>query len=108
MKKIIYENLDGSVAIIHPTPEALKFMTINELAFKDVPTGLAFAIIEDSEIPRDRTFRDAWNVDPEKLTDGIGADYGTGSNNILIGYDEHRNPMVMTHEEYAEQQGEKL
>lgn len=106
--KIIYENLDRSVAIIHPTPEALEFMTIEEIALKDVPTGLAFAIIEDSEIPTDRTFRDAWVVDASTLTDGIGADYGAGSENILIGYDEHRNPLVMTHQEYAEQQGMNL
>lgn len=102
--KIIYKNLDGSVAIIHPTHEVLEFMTIEEIALKDVPTGLDFVIVSDDEIPTDRTFRDAWEVDSATLTDGMGADYGAGSNNILIGYDEHRNPVVMTHQEYAEQQ----
>lgn len=71
--KIIYKNLDGSVAVIHPTPEALEFMTIEEIALKDVPTGLAFAIVEDSEIPTDRTFRDAWVIEDSLLTDGMGA-----------------------------------
>lgn len=71
--KIIYKNLDESVAVIHPTPEALEFMTIEEIALKDVPTGLPFAIVEDSEIPTDRTFRDAWTVDEATLTDGVGA-----------------------------------
>lgn len=71
--KIIYKNLDGSVAVIHPTPEALEFMTIEEIALKDVPTGLAFAIVEDSEIPSDRTFRDAWTIEDSLLTDGVGA-----------------------------------
>lgn len=71
--KIIYKNLDGSVAVIHPTPEALEFMTIEEIALKDVPTGLPFAIVEDSEIPTDRTFRDAWTVDEATLTDRVGA-----------------------------------
>ena len=71
--KIIYKNSDGSVAVIHPTPEALEFMTIEEIAKKDVPTGLPFAIVEDSEIPTDRTFRDAWTVDEATLTDGVGA-----------------------------------
>lgn len=73
MKKIIYKNLDGSVAVIHPTPEALEFMTIEEIALKDVPTGLAFAIVKDPEIPSDRTFRDAWTIDDSILTDGVGA-----------------------------------
>ena len=72
MKKIIYKNLDGGVAVIHPTPEALKHMTINEIALKDVPTGLPFAIVEDSEIPTDRTYRDAWIVAESILTDGVG------------------------------------
>ena len=71
--KIIYKNLDESVAVIHPTPEALEFMTIEEIALKDVPTGLPFAIVEDSEIPTDRTYRDAWVVDESILTDGVGA-----------------------------------
>ena len=71
--KIIYKNSDESIAIIHPTSEALKFMTIEEIALKDVPTGLAFAIVEDLEIPTDRTFRDAWTIDEDLLTDGVGA-----------------------------------
>ena len=100
--KIIYKNSDESIAIIHPSREAIEFMTIEEIALKDVPTGLAFAIIEDSEIPTDRTFRDAWTIDDSLLTDGIGADYGVGSENILIGYDELRNPIVMTQQEYEE------
>lgn len=100
--KIIYKNSDESIAIIHPTPEAIEFMSIEEIALKDVPTGLAFAIIEDSEIPLDRTFRDAWVIDSALLTDGIGADYGVGSVNLLIGYDELRNPIVMTQQEYEE------
>jgi len=70
--KIIYKNENGGVSIITPTPEALKHMTIDEIALKDVPTGLSFAIVEDSEIPTDRTFRDAWTVDESTLTDGVG------------------------------------
>ena len=61
--KIIYKNESGGVSIIHPSPEAIKVMTIEEIALKDVPTGLAFAIVQDSEIPADRTFRDAWELD---------------------------------------------
>ena len=70
--KIIYKNTNGGVSIITPTPEALEHMTIDEIALKDVPTGLPFAIVEDSEVPTDRTFRDAWTVDEATLTDGVG------------------------------------
>lgn len=71
--KIIYKNEDGGISIITPTSESLEHMTIEEIALKDVPTGLPFAIMEDSEIPTDRTFRDAWTIDDSILTDGVGA-----------------------------------
>ena len=70
--KIIYKNENGGVAILHPTDEALSFMTIDEIAKKDVPTGLPYKIVEDSEVPTDRTFRDAWTIDEAILTDGVG------------------------------------
>ena len=70
--KIIYKNESGGVSILHPTDEALSFMTIDEIAKKDVPTGLPYKIVEDSEIPTDRTFRDAWTVDEATLIDGVG------------------------------------
>lgn len=100
--KIIYTNEDGGVSIVIPTDEALSFMTIDEIAKKDVPTGLPYKIVEDSEIPTDRASREAWVVDISLLTDGIGADYSAGSANLLIGYDELRNPIVMTQQEYEE------
>ena len=43
-----------------------------ETALKDVPTGLKFKIVEDSYVPSDRTFRNAWTVDEAELTDGVG------------------------------------
>ena len=70
--KIIYKNESGGVSILHPTDEALSFMTIDEIAKKDVPTGLPYKIVEDSEVPTDRTFRDAWTIDEATLTDGVG------------------------------------
>ena len=70
--KIVYKNSDGGVSIVHPTEEALSVMTIDEIAKKDVPTGIAYAIVEDDFIPTDRTYRDAWVVDESILTDGVG------------------------------------
>lgn len=70
--KIIYKNESGGVSILHPTDEALSLMTIDEIAKKDVPTGVKYKIVEESEVPTDRTFRDAWTVDEATLTDGVG------------------------------------
>lgn len=56
-KRIIYQNDDGGISIIVPADCGL---TIEEIAAKDVPTGKAYNIVDVSEIPTDRTFRDAW------------------------------------------------
>jgi hypothetical protein len=58
-KKIIYPTSEG-VAIITPTPDYLLTYTIEECAAKDVPKGRPFKIVDVSEIPSDRTFRNAW------------------------------------------------
>jgi len=60
MQRIIYKTTDGGVAVIVPTPEYLETHTIEELAAKDVPAGAEFKIVDVSDIPSDRTFRDAW------------------------------------------------
>ena len=60
-QRIIYPNLEGGVSVIIPTPEALETMTIEEIAAKDVPQGIEYKIIDVSELPLDRTFRNAWS-----------------------------------------------
>jgi hypothetical protein len=54
--KIIYTNNEGGISVIHPTGE----LSIEEVAAKDVPEGVAYEIVEDDAIPSDRTFRGAW------------------------------------------------
>ena len=60
MKRIIYPTDDGGVAVIVPSAEYLADHTIEELAAKDVPSGKDYQIINESEVPSDRTFRNAW------------------------------------------------
>lgn len=59
-QRIIYPNDEGGVSIVIPSPEALETMTIEEIASKDVPEGKEYKIVDVSEIPEDRTFRNAW------------------------------------------------
>ena len=73
MKRIIYKNPDNTVGIIVPSDEALQSMTIEQIANKDVPTGYKYKIVDVSEIPSDREFRNAWTIDETELTDGVGA-----------------------------------
>jgi hypothetical protein len=56
--RIIYPSDDGGVAIIIPASEC--GLTIEEIAAKDVPAGKAYKIVDVSDIPTDRTFRNAW------------------------------------------------
>jgi hypothetical protein len=72
MKRIIYKNTDNTVSIVIPTDEALQYMTIEQIANKDVPTGYKYKIVDVSEIPSDREFRNAWTIDDAELTDGVG------------------------------------
>jgi hypothetical protein len=64
------------------------------VALKDVPAGKPFKIIDASEIPTDRSQRNAWTVDEAELTDGAGAEYGAGSNVDVIGWDETLQPVL--------------
>ena len=57
-KRIVYQNDEGGISIIVPAEEC--GLTIKEIAAKDVPTGKAYNIVDVSEVPSDRTFRDAW------------------------------------------------
>jgi len=59
-KRIIYKTIDGGVAIIIPTQEYLETHTIEQLALKDVPENTPYKIVDVSDIPTDRTFRNAW------------------------------------------------
>jgi hypothetical protein len=59
-QRIIYNQDNGVVAVIIPSPEALETMTIEEIAAKDVPAGKPFKIVDVADIPSDRVFRSAW------------------------------------------------
>ena len=71
MNVILYKTADG-VAVIHPTAEALTTYSVQEIATKDVPSGLPFKIVDVTDLP-DRNFRGAWDIDVALLNDGVGA-----------------------------------
>tara|TARA_R100001463_G_scaffold5481_2_gene18667 strand:+ start:86 stop:295 length:210 start_codon:yes stop_codon:yes gene_type:complete len=69
MKKIIYSN-NNSIAVIHPTGE----LSLEKTAKKCVPSGVKYKIIDASDLPEDRDFRNAWEYDFDKNGhDGVGA-----------------------------------
>jgi hypothetical protein len=64
-QRIIYQNEDGTVAVIMP---ANCGMTIEQIAKKDVPAGKEYKIVAESEVPSDRMFRDAWEYVDGKIS----------------------------------------
>ena len=68
--KIIYNSPEKGFTLLIPSPNWSG--TLDELAQKDVPTGLKYKIVEDSDLP-DNDFFGAWEVDESDLTDGVGA-----------------------------------
>lgn len=75
MNRILFKNDEGGVSVIIPTESALTEHTIQEIAEKDVPTGKPYKIVSVDDIPSDRTFRNAWEVDETALTDGVGGEH---------------------------------
>jgi hypothetical protein len=57
-QRIIYPSDDGGVCIVVPAAEC--GLTIEEIAARAVPAGKPYKIMDVSEIPTDRTFRNAW------------------------------------------------
>jgi hypothetical protein len=67
-QRIIYPNETG-ISVITPTGE----LSLEETALKDVPTDVKYKIIDASDLPQERDFRNAWEFDFSTDFDGVGA-----------------------------------
>lgn len=56
MKRIIFPNESGGISVIIPVESV-------EAAMRDVPSGKPYLIVDASDIPADREFRNAWTAD---------------------------------------------
>jgi hypothetical protein len=90
-KRIIYPNDNGGLVLVIPAPNC--GLTIEQIAAKDVPNGKPYKILEASDVPEDHSFFDAWEADFSTY-DGHGEDYGIGSRNAVVGWNNDGSPML--------------
>ena len=57
-KRIVYIQDNGIVAIVIPSDDC--GLTVEEIQAKDVPSGKTSYIIDATDVPSDRSFRNAW------------------------------------------------
>ena len=57
-KRIVYIQDNGIVAIVIPSDDC--GLTVEEIQAKDVPDGKTSYIINTTDVPSDRSFRNAW------------------------------------------------
>jgi hypothetical protein len=60
-KRVIYDNGEGGVSIVVPSPSC---PSIDRL-IQDVPAGRKYQVVDISDIPDDRTFRNAWTYEED-------------------------------------------
>ena len=68
-KRIVYQLPEQPTTILVPCECGL---TLEQIGQKDVPPGVPFWIVEDSAIPTDRTFRNAWELDVASMGEPSG------------------------------------
>lgn len=76
-QRILYIDDDGNVCVVIPSEKILQRRSIHQIARKDVPPGKPYAIVNTDTVPSDRYFREAWEVDPAGLIDGVGNNSNT-------------------------------
>ena len=73
MKLAVFKPNDSdTISVLIPAPNCE--LSLMEICRKDCPSGVKFKIIEHTDLPEDRTFRNAWTA-PQLETDydGVGS-----------------------------------
>lgn len=81
MKKIIYKHGNNEVAIVHISKDVNS--PLESLVTRVVPPGKEWRIVDESDIPTDRTFRDAWRWQETPLTSTETEDLSSTTNNEI-------------------------
>lgn len=74
MKEVIVYQVQGTpVSVTRPGPEASVLnVPLLQVAQHAVPDGVPFWLIEESDVPTDRAFREAWELDVSAMGEPAG------------------------------------
>ena len=87
----IYKNPDNSVGIIIPSDEALAIFGLEKILEKDVPAGLPYWMVSVNDIPENRIFRSAWEIDENfGKPDGFGGENNQFDSSLLAIYNQSK------------------
>lgn len=56
---IIYQDEEGRLGLVCPTDD----LPIEDIANRDLPTGVPYKLINRSDLPLDNNFMDSWEYD---------------------------------------------
>lgn len=79
MNKILIHKSNDNTSVTHFANDASD-SAIRQEADKILEFGQCFRIADASELPEDRVFRDAWEIDDSDLNDGIAGEFTARSN----------------------------
>ena len=71
MKLIIYKDINKNIVILSPAQSALNQFGLKAIAEKDVPPGVPYKIINNSDLPLNWP-QETWEINDSLLTDGVG------------------------------------
>jgi hypothetical protein len=79
MNKILIHKSNNNTSVTHFMMD-VSDSAIRQEADKILEFGQCFRIADASELPEDRVFRDAWEIDDSDLNDGIAGEFTARSN----------------------------
>ena len=97
---IVYPNqiVKGEIVVVHPNINC--GLTIEQIALKDVPSGVPYILVNNADIPTgtDAMYFAAWEADFSQ-PQGTGADYGCGSYYSVVGWNSDGTPILRKEEQ---------
>lgn len=93
MQVIIYKQ-GGKIVVMVPTADAVQHIGLHAIAKKDVPTGVPYKLLPVDKVPTTDEALATWDIPDAEFTDGVGEDWGHGSNNVVVAWFEGGVPVL--------------